>query len=384
MATLNLAQAQKMDLTSAAQLVGKSIGTATNALARQGIELKDNMTTSEKYTAVIDQLNTKFGGQAEAAAMGLGAVKQLQNNFSDVLETIGEKLSPVITAGARALSDWVIKLGQSKQFVEGLEGAVTFLTKGFFVLKNSVVAVGGVIGTGLAAAMESVSLLTQGEFTRAKEVAALGITEMGAVIKDSKATLDEELAMLDAQKVVAEEQKRAEELLRLQTSETNKTKVSMDEATKRLAVEKKASDEKKKLEDKTNQEMIASRSNFLGHMAAMQGSSNAALMAIGKAAAIAQIMIATHKAAADGFAWGMAMGGPPLAAAFKTLAYVSGAAQVAQVAGIKLAEGGIVKATPGGVPAIIGEGGRDEAVIPLEDGRVPGGRMRALYVRQDA
>jgi hypothetical protein len=36
-----------------------------------------------------------------------------------------------------------------------------------------------------------------------------------------------------------------------------------------------------------------------------------------------------------------------------------------------MADGGIVKASNGGTPAIIGEGGRDEAVIPLKDGAVP-------------
>ena len=43
------------------------------------------------------------------------------------------------------------------------------------------------------------------------------------------------------------------------------------------------------------------------------------------------------------------------------------AAQAANVAGIRLAEGGIVPATPGGIQATIGEGGRSEAVIPLPD-----------------
>jgi flagellar hook-basal body complex protein FliE len=36
-----------------------------------------------------------------------------------------------------------------------------------------------------------------------------------------------------------------------------------------------------------------------------------------------------------------------------------------------MAEGGIVQPTPGGTPAIIGEGGRAEAVIPLKNGSVP-------------
>jgi hypothetical protein len=42
------------------------------------------------------------------------------------------------------------------------------------------------------------------------------------------------------------------------------------------------------------------------------------------------------------------------------------AAQAANVAGIQLAEGGIVMPRPGGVQATIGEGGQPEAVIPLD------------------
>ena len=43
---------------------------------------------------------------------------------------------------------------------------------------------------------------------------------------------------------------------------------------------------------------------------------------------------------------------------------------------MQLAEGGIVKATPGGTPAIIGEGGQDEAVIPLD--RMGSGNIESL------
>ena len=38
---------------------------------------------------------------------------------------------------------------------------------------------------------------------------------------------------------------------------------------------------------------------------------------------------------------------------------------------IQLADGGIVPARPGGTRAVIGEGGQDEAVIPLKDGKLP-------------
>jgi len=42
------------------------------------------------------------------------------------------------------------------------------------------------------------------------------------------------------------------------------------------------------------------------------------------------------------------------------------AAQAARIAGVPLAEGGIVMPRPGGTQAIIGEAGQAEAVIPLD------------------
>jgi len=371
-ATLDLAQAQGMDLKSAADLVGKSIGSSTNALARYGIEINTAASTSEKMSQIIDGLNSKFGGQAEAAAKGLGSIKQLQNAFSDVLEVVGEKLAPAIGAGAKVLTNWLYQLGNSKQFLDALDKSLTVVTKGFVYLKTGIMNVGGVIGTALAASMESVSLLMEGQFKRAKDVAALGIQEVGAVVRENMAAQDAELTMIDDQKRMIEEQKRLESEALLAASEARKTGVLAAEKTKQLDIEKKASDKKKKLSEEEEAKLLASRSNFLSHMASLQNSHNQALVLAGKAAAIAQITIKTHQAAMDGYAWGTAMGGPPLGYAFKALAYIAGAAEIAGVAGVKLAEGGVVRATPGGVPAIIGEGGRDEAVIPLEDGQVPG------------
>ena len=48
------------------------------------------------------------------------------------------------------------------------------------------------------------------------------------------------------------------------------------------------------------------------------------------------------------------------------IAYVAGAANIAKVSGVELAEGGVVLPRPGGTQAIIGEAGQAEAVIPLD------------------
>jgi hypothetical protein len=45
-----------------------------------------------------------------------------------------------------------------------------------------------------------------------------------------------------------------------------------------------------------------------------------------------------------------------------------------------LADGGIVKASPGGTLALIGEGGRDEAVIPLDRMGGMGGNNVTIHV----
>lgn len=91
-------------------------------------------------------------------------------------------------------------------------------------------------------------------------------------------------------------------------------------------------------------------------------SENKKLAAVGKAGAIAQATINTYegatKALAQGGFYGMAMAAAVIAA---------GLAQVAQISSVKLADGGLVKAVTGGVPAVIGEGGSDEAVLPLDN-----------------
>jgi hypothetical protein len=385
MATLNLAAAKGIDLKSAAEMVGKTIGTETNALARQGVQIDDVSGKTERMAAVVGALNQKYDGQAEAAARGLGSMEQLKNAAGDFLEVVGENLAPFISFFTKQLLDFTVALRTNKDFLSGLTTTVDFVAKSFVVLKNIIAGTAEVIGSGLGAAVEAVSLAMKGKFSQAKEVVAMGMDDVANLTKQRVITLNEELDMIDQQRALTEEQKRLDELESIRKSEENKTTVAAEEAKKRLEIQKKANEQKakneeeaRKKQDEEDKKILAARSSFLSHMSSLQDSNNKLLAAAGKAAAIAQITIATARAAADGYAWGMAIGGPGVAAAFSGLAKVAGAAQIAQVAGVKLAEGGIVRATNGGTPAIIGEGGRDEAVIPLDDPaaqeRLGGGR----------
>lgn len=175
--------------------------------------------------------------------------------------------------------------------------------------------------------------------------------------------LEAELAFIG----LANEEKMAleneQELARINA----KLKREQDFGKRQELLKKKQSAVARVAQDKEDALTLKARGSFLGAMSSLQDSNNSILAAAGKAAAIAQIIIATGQSAADGFRWGMAIGGPPVAFAFQGLAIAAGAANVAKVAGVQLAEGGIVPSSSGGTRATIGEGGRAEAVIPLPE-----------------
>jgi len=120
---------------------------------------------------------------------------------------------------------------------------------------------------------------------------------------------------------------------------------------------------KRTLEEKKQNKLRAGNfKSSLAFIASMSGSHNKTLAAIGKASAISMATIDTYSGIGKAWALGPIVG-PPMAA----LVAAAGFANVAAISGVKLAQGGIVMPTHGGTSAIIGEAGKSEAVIPLED-----------------
>lgn len=115
----------------------------------------------------------------------------------------------------------------------------------------------------------------------------------------------------------------------------------------------------------------ATMKTSLDNLASLQNSSNSKMAAVGKAAATAQATIATYKSANEAYSAlaGIPIVGPALAVAAAAAAIAAGLQNVAQINSVQLAHGGLVKAVTGGVPAVIGEGGSDEAVLPLDNAR---------------
>lgn len=121
--TLDLATALKTDLQSAAILVGKAMAGETGTLSRYGIVLDQARVQTEGFAYVIGELETKFGGQAAAAAQTFaGRITQLKNAFGDMLE---DAVMPVI----KGLTDFFNTGDNMSRMLNGLQAGVSGLTK---------------------------------------------------------------------------------------------------------------------------------------------------------------------------------------------------------------------------------------------------------------
>lgn len=86
----DLATAKGMQLSVAADLVSKTLGSTTNALSRYGIQVEGAVGSADRLKSLMTGLNNAFGGQAKAAAeAGAGPIIQLQNQWSDLKEEFG-------------------------------------------------------------------------------------------------------------------------------------------------------------------------------------------------------------------------------------------------------------------------------------------------------
>lgn len=96
----DFAAATGSDLQSAADLLGKAFAGNTAALSRYGIVIDENIPKGEKFNAVMEQLDQRFGGSAQAqAATYTGQMEQLKNAFGDLQESIGFAVGALLDTG---------------------------------------------------------------------------------------------------------------------------------------------------------------------------------------------------------------------------------------------------------------------------------------------
>ena len=96
-AATNLAAGLRIDLRTATELVGKAFAGETGTLKRYGIVIDEATLKAGGAAAVLEAINDKMGGQAQAqAATYSGQMKQLANQYGDVKERAGQLLAQAI------------------------------------------------------------------------------------------------------------------------------------------------------------------------------------------------------------------------------------------------------------------------------------------------
>ena len=146
-ATLDFASAKGMDLAAAADLVGKTVGSSTNALSRYGIEVQGVVGSSERLDSALSGLNAKFGGQSEARLdTFIGQLELAGGNLGDVGEDIGAELVPALTEALKSFNKFALKVQTNAHTFnnvmiafKGLGIAVLFLLNPFAKLRGVVV-----------------------------------------------------------------------------------------------------------------------------------------------------------------------------------------------------------------------------------------------------
>lgn len=168
-AALDLSTRLGTDLKSSSIQLGKALNDPIanlSALSRSGIqfseeqkkvikELANTNRLADAQTIILDELEKQYGGSAEAAAkLGTGPLKQLQNEFGDLLEDMGglilEGLSPLIKI-LTSVVKWMRGLsGTTKTVIAVVAGVVASIGPMLFIF-GKIVALLPVLKAGFAA-----------------------------------------------------------------------------------------------------------------------------------------------------------------------------------------------------------------------------------------
>lgn len=176
-ATLDLAAKLKIDLSSAAKLVGKALEDPTigmRGLRQAGIVLTDQQEeivaglvktnkTAEAQAFVLDVLSKAVGG---AAASQVDGFTQMKNAIGDVFEEVGRNLSPALEDLAFKIKDVAKAIGGNKELIQ---------------LVAKVIAVGTAVA-GTVFAFSTMALLIPKVIAGLKLMAAVA-TFLGGTIK---------------------------------------------------------------------------------------------------------------------------------------------------------------------------------------------------------
>lgn len=154
-AIADLGQTMGGDLNGAAEKIARTIGTTTNAFAREGLQIDATATEAERYAKVLDFVRGKAGGLAAEFNKADGYSKALATAFGNLQEEIGSRFAPIISAARQAITgffnaisnnpilvDIITSLIAAGAAIAGLVTAITVAVPAFLALTTAAQAFG--------------------------------------------------------------------------------------------------------------------------------------------------------------------------------------------------------------------------------------------------
>jgi hypothetical protein len=131
-ATMDFARFKRIDLVTAAEMVGKTIGGETNALKRSQIQVDETADEHTKFMQVLAGLNKVSYGMAETYGNTLtGAMSKMNAEMDRSLSLIGQQLQPAMIKMTKTVTDFLAKLNDSPEalaaFAKGISIAAIAL-----------------------------------------------------------------------------------------------------------------------------------------------------------------------------------------------------------------------------------------------------------------
>jgi len=103
--TLDFATAMGVDFKAAGILMAKAAAGSTEALSRYGIVLDEGIPKGEKFNVLLDIMQQKFGGTAEADLdTYAGSMRAFQSALGDFGEVLGDTVLPALTGLLKVLT----------------------------------------------------------------------------------------------------------------------------------------------------------------------------------------------------------------------------------------------------------------------------------------
>lgn len=121
-AAADLATVLRVDLGTAATLVGKAAAGEVGSFSRYGLAIQKGANNAETFANALTAIEAKFGGAAQRDVLTYsGSVDQLSNAFGDLLEEFGKIITqnPSVVAAIKSTTNLIVSAsGQVAQFAK--------------------------------------------------------------------------------------------------------------------------------------------------------------------------------------------------------------------------------------------------------------------------